>query len=182
VIVVEERPAAERVAENVTDLLRDLGQQLGELHGRLKQLTEIAGAKLAALRRADTAALTQCAADEESLLRQNLGGEPQHKALLARVAQALRHPQPQRATLMEVAERCPEPATSVLRARSEALRQTATELRRKNALVAEVARKLQMHLRGVVADLAGVSPDAALYGPHGEQAGGRIRRYLDAVV
>jgi hypothetical protein len=37
----------------VTDLLRDLGQQLAELHGRLKQLAEIAGEKLAALRRAD---------------------------------------------------------------------------------------------------------------------------------
>lgn len=165
----------------MTDLLRELGQQLAELHGRLKQLAEVAGEKLAALRRADAVALTQCAAREEGLLRENLGGEQRHKALLARLAQALQCPQPARATLTEVTSRLPEPAASLLRARGEAVRQIAADLQRKNGLAGEVARKLQMHLCGVVADLAGGPPEAALYGPHGRQAGGVLRRFVDAV-
>ena len=167
--------------EPVTDLLRDLGQQLAELHARLKQLAEIAGEKLAALRRADTGALTRCAAREERLLRENLGSEPRYKALLARVAQALQCPQPQQATLTDVIARLTEPAASLLRARGEALRQAATELQRKNRLAAEVARKLQSHLRGLVADLASTPPETAVYGPQGRQAGGSPRRFIDAV-
>ncbi len=172
----------------VLDLAQTLTQRLADLHARLRQLAELAGEKLAALRRADAPALTECAAREEILLREQLSDDAQHKALLARLAQTLHCPAAPRVTLAEIADRLPEPAASHLRARTAALRQIAAVLQQKNQLAADVARKLQFHLRGVFTDLA-APPDVALYGPQGHRliagapqpVGEGSRRFIDAV-
>ncbi len=163
------------------DALRDLLAQLNEFHVRLLALLSVATDKLAALRRADAAALLQCAAREEALLRETLGREQQHKILLARFAQGLRWTGSGPPTLTEIAARLPAPENAVLRAQNAALRHTAAELQQKNRLAAEVARRLQMHLRGIFADLAGATDTPAVYGPRGQAQSGSPRRWINAL-
>ena len=175
--VVASRVAPHPPADDVRELLT----QLGELHGRLQELLHIATDKLGALRRADAGALTQCAAREEALLRETLGCEQQHKALLARLAQGLRLGGDRPPTLTQLAGRLPAAESAILRAKSEVLRRTAAELQQKNRLAAEVARRLQMHVRGVFADLAGATETPAVYGPRGRPEAGRPRQWLNAL-
>ncbi len=174
--------AASRVPlPSSADVLRALLTQLGEFHGQLQELLRIATDKLAALRRADAAALTQCAAREEVLLRETLGREQEHKALLARLAQGLRFAAGRPLTLTDLAARLPAAESAVLRAKSELLRRTAAELQQKNRLAAEVARRLQMHVRGVFADLAGATDAPAVYGPRGRPQAGCPRQWINAL-
>jgi flagellar biosynthesis/type III secretory pathway chaperone len=161
--------------------LRELHEQLASLHTLMKQLAELAGEKLAAMRRADTATLDRCTAREAELVKTVFGSEAKRKALLARIAQSLHLPQPERAKLGEIAERLPEPSASALRARNAALREIAAELQQKNRLAAKVAQNLQSHIRGVFAELAGAAQETPVYGPRGQHEGRRPRCWVEAV-
>jgi hypothetical protein len=148
-----------------------LGQHLAELHAALKQLADLADRKLAAMRIADTEALQDCAVREGDLLREMFRGEQRRNAVLASLAQGLHLAEPQRARLMEIADRLPEPLASSIRARGVALRDLAARLQRKNRLAAGVARNLQSHIRGIFAAMAGAAQESQVYGPQGRQGG-----------
>ncbi len=141
--------------------IRDLGARLAELQTALEKLTELATDKLAALSRADAAALQDCAAREEEILREVFRSEPRREAALARVAQSLHGAMSSPIKLKDVAARLPEPFASSLRARSTALQASAAELQRKNRLAGRVAQDLQSHIRGIFAD----AQESPVYGP-----------------
>jgi hypothetical protein len=162
-------------------IVRELSQHLSGLQAALQQLCETATDKLTALRRADTDALSACAAREEQLLKGVFRGEVERKAAIARVAQHLPCSTPQGARLYDIAEHLPEPLASALRARSVALRDVAAELQRKNKLAAGVARNLQGHIRGIFAEVAAAAQESVVYGPQGQHETGRPRAWVDAV-
>ena len=165
-------------AADLTETARELGQHLAALHATLKQLTELANTKLAAMRQADTNALNACAAREEELLREVFRMEQARNAVLARLAQSLHCPN---VRLTEIAARLPEPLASSLRARSLALKEIAGELQRRNKLAAIVAQNLQGHIRGVFADVASATQESLVYGPQGQHEMSSPRRWVDAV-
>jgi len=162
----------------LTDTGRELGQHLANLHTSLKQLAELARTKLAAMRQADTTALTACAAREEELLRDVCRGEQARNAVLARLAQSLHCP---RVRLTEITDRLPQPLASQIRARSVALKEIASESQQRNKLAAAVAQNLQAHIRGIFADVANANQESLVYGPHGQHEMSSPRRWVDAV-
>ena len=161
--------------------LRALNEQLASLHAAMKRLVELANDKLAAMRRADTAALERCTADEAELIKVVFNGEARRKALLARVAQSLHLPHPERVRLRDIAEKLPEPLASALRARNVALREVAVDLQQKNRLAAKVAQNLQSHIRGLFAELAGAAQEIPVYGPRGQHSSSRPRCWVEAI-
>lgn len=162
-------------------VLPALAQELTEFQQVLQQLAQLAGSKITALRAADTPALEACAAREEQLLREVFRREQQRKAVLARTAQALHVATDHGVTLGDLAAALPEPLASSLWARSAGLQAAAEELQRKNQLVALVAQKLQSHIRGIFAEVAGVTTATPLYGPAGQRDARATRTWVDAV-
>lgn len=154
---------------------------LTSLHEMLRQLLELAGRKLAAMRAADTEALRQCAADEGGILRALFEREKQRDAVLARLAQSVQWHEARHARLSEIAERLPEPFSSRLRAKTAGLRRTADELRQKNQLAATVARNLHKHLCAVFDDVANVNQESVVYGPNGRHEHRNQMTWVDAI-
>jgi FlgN protein len=137
---------------------------LGALLGDLRALLAIADRKLAALRSADAAALGRCAAEETRMLRALLAAQPERDAVLAGLAQGLPtegHGLPRPA---DIAANCDEPLASKILAICSGLRTTALELAQKNRLVADVARGLQSHIRGVFREVAEAAEPQSGYG------------------
>jgi len=161
--------------------LQDLLNYLTGLHAALRQLLALSDEKLAALRTADTRALRQCAFREEELLNQVLRQDGERAAILARVAQHLPGCSPQPTRLAELLACLPEPLASPLRARSEGLREIASELARKNRLVASVAQNLQVHIRGIFADVAKAVQESVVYRADGQHEVRSTRCCVDAV-
>ena len=161
--------------------VHDLVARLGELHAALQQLTQLATDKLAAMSRADAAALQDCASREEEILRAVFRSEAQRKATLARVAQGLLGQAPAQTRLKDIAKHLPDALASSLRARSAALQASAAELQRKNRLAGRVAHNLQSHIRGVFADVTAAAQESPVYGPQGQHATGRPRQWVDAI-
>src|ERR1043165_1331870 len=95
----------------------DLLAALDRLGGLLRELAELAQAKLAGIRRADSDALQRCAAREAAGLEQVVSAERERNAALAALAHALRAPELQKASLATVAGELPEPFSSQIRAR-----------------------------------------------------------------
>jgi hypothetical protein len=169
-------------ADNAADpgSVDELLQYLQTLHTLLKKLEELANEKLAALRKADSAALVDCAAREGVLIRDVLFGQQQRDALLARVAQRLPADAGEVTTVSALAQHFSEPISSSLRARGAALRAVAIELRRKNNVVSEVARNLQAHIHGIFTDVANASQETLVYGAKGNPEKSRTRFCVDA--
>jgi len=163
------------------DPVRDLLGTVTSLHELLKQLLQLAGKKLAAMRAADADALQQCAADEAAVLQALFEREKQRDALLARLAQSLQWREAGHPRLSAFAERLPEPFSSRLQAKIAGLRQTAQELRQKNQLAATVARNLHKHIRTVFEDVAKVNQESVVYGPSGKHEQRNMKTWIDAV-
>ena len=92
----------------------ELLQYLQTLHTLLKNLVTLANEKLAALRKADSAALIDCAAREGVLIRDVLFGQQQRDALLARVAQRLPAEAGEVTTVGALAEHFSEPINNTI--------------------------------------------------------------------
>jgi len=153
-------------------LARELLVGLGDVQQILNQLLEAAGHKLAAMRRADAAALHECAAREDRLLRALFAREKQRAAVLAQLAQSLPCPQEGRVRISDVTQWLDEPLASQIRARVAGLRHTAAALHEKNRLAATVARNLHEHIRAVFRELAHGGQESGVYGPNGKHDGG----------
>lgn len=151
------------------DPVRALVGHLAELHAVLKELHEIATAKLGAMRRADAAALQRCAGRESRLLEQALRLARVRPAMIARAAQSLPTGVTSAATLAEICERSPEPISSTLRARMRGLEEIAVRLRESNRIAALVARELHTRVRDLFATLASMNRDKCGYGPQGRE-------------
>lgn len=159
----------------------ELNENLAALQGLLRQLVGQADEKLLAMRSADTSRMHRCTSRESELLAQVARVEQQRGALVARLAQGLPNATPKPPPLRELARDFPEPAGSVLKARSVALRGIAEQLQEKNRLVARVAHKLQSHLREVFAEIASAQQESVVYGPKGQHEQRNARTLLDAV-
>jgi hypothetical protein len=159
----------------------ELLEALSALHELLRQLLELARAKLEALRAADAPNLQRCAARECGVLERLFERERQRDAVLARLAQSLHWEGPAPPRLAEVAAKLPEPVSSRLRAKAAGLRQTAGELRRENRLAAEVAQHLHKHIRAVFEDIARVNQESIVYGPSGRHEQRAAMTWVDAV-
>lgn len=161
---------------------RELLSVLGDLQGLLQQLVDTAERKLQAMREGQPTELTDCTRRELDLLQAVHKAEQRRNATLARLAQGLQCPELRTGTLSMTAEVLPEPQRSQLRARIAGLRQTASDLRQKNQLASEVARRLQVHLRSVFSELARTQQENVVYGPKGQQwTGGGSRLIVDAM-
>lgn len=158
-----------------------LVEYLATLQPRLQALLALAEEKLAALRKADTAALRCCAAREEPLVREVLTQEARRPAILAAVAQALRRPELRNAGLAALAARLPQALAAPLLARHLGLQTVAAQLQRKNRIAAAVARNLQGHIREVFAAVAKCTQEPAGYSAGGNQARSAALVLLDAV-
>lgn len=175
------KPEAPSAAPPTTAMLRELDGYLGRLHAALGELLELAGEKLAAIRKADGRALQRCALREELLVRDVLFGEQQRDALLARVAQGLRLPGCPPGGLTEILEHVPEPWQSSWRARGAGLRRIATELQRKNRIVSQVAHNLHWHIRSLFASVAQAAQESVVYGANGTHETSVKQCWVDAV-
>ncbi len=165
-----------RPALDVEDLL----QQLDDLHGQLDELCDLAGRKLDAIRAADARGLHDCTAAEHRLLGSVLGA---HKtpALPAQLAQHLRDSAGTARRISDLADDLPAPQASRIHARIARVRTIARELQRKNQVVAQVARGLQEHLRGVFAAAADALQDKDMYTRKGQPDGRPASTWIDAV-
>ncbi len=161
--------------------LRELNDLLAKLQTGMTELLELAGQKLAGMRKADAQGLHDCAAREAALLKEVLYGQQQRNAILARLAQALHVQTPRPVTLSDISAALPEPVASALRARSAALQELARDLQRKNKIAASVAQNLQTHIRGVFAEIANVANESLGYSPAGKHEVKRTRCWVDAV-
>jgi hypothetical protein len=173
--------AATAPAAASTDAVIELDATLAALQGGMKALVSVADDKLGAMRRADVEALHACATRETDLLEAHLARERERDAVLARLAQqmpALRAP---RRAWTAVVEALPEPGASRIRARMQGLRAVAGELQKKNALAADVARKLQSHIREVFTAVAHADRECIGYGRHGRQEQTTARQWVDAL-
>ena len=163
------------------DDARELNEHLASLQSLLRQLLAQTVEKLDAIRQADTDRMERCAVGETELLEQVARTEQRRAAITARVAQDVPSARKGRLSLSELVDHLQEPLASVFRARNAALRQLATELQEKNALVARVARNLQTHIREIFAELAKVNQESVVYGPKGKHEQRVVRSWLDAV-
>ncbi len=170
-----------QVSGGVEDTVGLLDAALAGLHGLLRQLVGVTTEKLAAIRSADAAGLHRCAVREAELLNDVFAGEAHRDAVLARLAQQVLAPQPGKPRLAALIDALPEPPASRIRARNAGLQQIAGELQKKNALVADVARRLQRHLRGIFADLAKAQTETVVYGRNGQHEQSTTRAWVDAV-
>lgn len=159
----------------------DLFETLGSLHGRLARLGDLAESKLAAMRAADASRLHELAAEEAAELEALAAEDVRREAALARVAQGMPDRASARPRLAEVAETFSEPQRSKILGKSEGLRAMATRLAEKNALVADVARGLHNHVRGVFAEVAKVNQEAVVYGKDGREHQRTSKSWVDAV-
>ena len=174
-------PIDAKTHPGVEHLAGQLNECLGELHALVKQLGDNAGAKLAAMRRADAATLQQLALDEEDTLRRTAVVERRRAATLAALAQALHWPAARGAKLDELATQLPEPAASQIRARNTGLRVVAENLQKNTRLVADVARSLQTHIRAILEELAGANLEVIRYGAKGTHERTAARTWVDAL-
>ena len=161
--------------------IESLLEIVGALHELMRQLSELASEKLAAMRAADAEALHACAARECAVLERLFAREKERDAVLARLAQSLPWQEPGVPRLSAIAEKIPEPESSRLQAKIAGLRQTAEELQRKNRLAADVAQRLHKHIRAIFEEIAGVNQDADVYGPGGRQEPRATKTWVDAV-
>lgn len=163
---------------NACDALLDT---LGTLHGRLARLGDLAELKLAALRTANAERLHELAAEEAAELESLAADDVRREAALARAAQGLPAGAGSRPRLSEVAEIFPEPLRSKILGKSEGLRAMANRLAEKNRLVADVARGLHNHVRGIFAEVAKVNQEAVVYERDGREYQRTSRSWVDAV-
>lgn len=160
---------------------RALGEALSELQPALRRLIDLSRVKLEALRKADATALVRCAREEGELLQTVQLIERRRRAVLARLAQQLQWPSAVSAPLSHLAERLPEPISSVIRARITPLRDLASTLEKTNRLAASVARNLHQHLRALFAEVARANQETVVYGPLGQLETRTTRAWVDAV-
>ncbi|MBK8914418.1 MAG: flagellar export chaperone FlgN [Phycisphaerales bacterium] len=174
-----ERPGVR--SASIGALAERLDACLGELLGLLTRLGEAAGQRLAALRRADTEALRSTGEEEERVLARTAQVEQARAAILADLAQALHLPTAEPPRLEMLAERLQEPISSRIRARCAGLRSAAEILKKNTRLTADVAQRLQLHIRAVLAELAGVNREPIGYGAGGRTESCVARSWVDAL-
>lgn len=166
---------------DITATARAFLAHLADLQEVLGQLANTATEKLAALRRADAAALQTLTVTETELLQTLFHTAQERGAVLARLAQALQCPDLSNVRLGEIADRLPEPHASALRARSTALRAMTDELQRKNRIAGQVAQNLQQHIHSVFEALRGADQSTVGYGPQGKPETTSGERWVNAV-
>lgn len=166
---------------NVLSLAERLDACLAELQGLMTRLSDSAAARLAALRRADTEALRVQSEEEERVLARTAQVEQTRSAILADLAQALHAPDANPLRLEDLADRLQEPLSSRIRARSVGLRSAAEILKKNTRLTADVAQRLQLHIRAVLAELAGANREPIGYGAGGRTESCVARTWVDAL-
>jgi flagellar biosynthesis/type III secretory pathway chaperone len=160
---------------------RELVENLAALHEGLRQLLALADEKLAGMRAAAPTALLACASREAALLEQVACNTAARRAILARLAQRLRQPDLARAPLGAISEIFDEPVSSLLRARNAGLRDVTQKLQQRNELAADVARRLQGHVRSIFAEITKVAVESVVYGPNGNHEASCRRMLVDAI-
>ncbi|MGE0481724.1 MAG: flagellar export chaperone FlgN [Phycisphaerae bacterium] len=160
---------------------QDICECFTELYTGMTELADLAEQKLAAVRRADTAALAACTSAEAERLNGVARLDQRRAAALAALAQQLHDPTLARARLEEIAKKLPVPFSARLQAKSTGLRQIAERLQEKNRVFAGVARNLQSHVRAVLNDLTGAAAGGPAYGRDGKMETAAGRCLVDAL-
>lgn len=168
-------------AGELSALVAELLTALRAWGAQLTELLEITERKLAALGKADVSGLHDCLQAEAGALEQVVAGEPQRRAILARLAQRLHLPSDPAPPLTKITEQLPEPEASLLRAKTQGLRAAAEKLKKKNGLAASVAQRLHSHIRIALADVANANQRPVGYGPSGRVEQRTTRSWVDAV-
>ncbi len=163
------------------DPRRALLEALAEHQGLIESLLDVSREKMKSIRAADARSLHSCTSRESALLEKTLEFEQRRKAVVARLAQALHLPDPERLTLRQIAKELPEPYASAVRSRMLGLRAVAVELQHANRVAAIVARDLHRHIRDVFAALANANRESVVYGPQGREHLTTSKNILDAV-
>ncbi len=170
-----------RLLAAADDPIKALVQHLAALHALLRELEQIAVAKLAAMRKADAQALQDCASRESHLLEQVLRLARLRPAVLARAAQSLPGAAPAAPTLSQIANRAPQPISSALRARMRGLEEVTLRLQESNRVAALVARELHARVRDLFAALANGQRGKCGYGPQGRETLSGANALFEAV-
>lgn len=160
---------------------QDICDCFTELYAGMAELAELAERKLAAVRRADAAALVACTSAEAVRLHGVAQLDRKRAAALAALAQQLHDPALARARLEEIAKKLPPPFSAKLQAKSAGLRLVAEKLQEKNRVFASVARNLQSHVRAVLNDLTGAATGGPAYGRDGKMETTAGRCLVDAL-
>lgn len=172
---------AQPVRQDLREHVDALIAELSALTQPLADLTELAGQKLDAMRRADATGLRALTDREPTLIAAISQLDQRRGAVLTRLAQALRAPDLATARVSEIASHLPEPHASRIRAKTTGLQRLAADLQKKNDLAGRVARALHMHVRQVFAELARTSQDSVGYGPTGQDERRSGQLLIDAV-
>lgn len=154
---------------------------LGDLAALQEELAVVLDAKLAAMRRADVAAMHSASAREGHLMGQAARLDAARHATVARVAAALGLPRGEPVTLTAVAARVDGAPRAALHVAGARLRDAMLRVAERNRVVSMVSGEMLAHFRSVFAAMARRPESPAEYTPRGGAAHGAECMALDAV-
>jgi hypothetical protein len=148
-----------------------------------EQLAEAIQSRLAAMRRADVAALADFAVREQNLVRQLQELEGTRRSLVVRMAEELDLPgRGVRApTVSQIAARLPEPSRSRLLREADSLKLAALRAARNNRLAGVVSREVLGHLHGVLGSIRPPEEGPFAYAGDGARVAPSPPRIFEAV-
>lgn len=154
---------------------------LDGLYADLRELLDIADAKLTAIKAAAANDLHDLAAQETDALARVMQKEQHRSAAITQIAQALQNPQLTNATLTEVVNALPDDISMKLVGKTAGLTDISEKLKKRNDLVAEVARGVQDHIDDVFTQVARANVESDGYGSKGQPSQHERRKWVDAV-
>ncbi|MGE3180418.1 MAG: flagellar export chaperone FlgN [Phycisphaerae bacterium] len=172
-------PTTLNVATHVAaDALR---AYLDGLYGEMRELLEIADAKLKAIRAAAANDLHDLASQETEALARIMQKEQHRSAAITQLAQALHQPNLTNASLREVIAALPSEISAKLTGKTTGLVDISEKLKKRNDLVAQVARGVQEHIDDVFTQVARANVEPEGYGRNGRPNLQERRKWVDAV-
>lgn len=166
--------------EAMTILARALERLLADLEEQYCCLKSLSQARLAAMRRADRAALSACIQEENLAVQAIVEIEKRRVRIVGELAAGLGSTDGVGTTLTWIALRMKGAAGDRLAAKAQKLREEIGQVRRLNEIGAVVAERLARHMEGLWAQVAATLNHSKTYGRMGAvQPGPRVVSALD---
>lgn len=167
-------------SEAVAILARGLERILGDLSEQYSRLHSLAQARLAAMRRADPAALGACISQENLAVQEIVEVEKRRVRIVGELASMLGSGKGVGTPMGWIAERIDGPIGERLTTKAQNLRNVMETVRRLNEVGAVVAERLSRHMEGLWAQVAATLNHSKTYGRMGAvQPGPRVVSALD---
>lgn len=161
-------------------LARGLEKVLTDLTAQYERLALLARVRMDAMRRANTAALSACIAEESAAIQLIAEIDKRRVRLVGELAKRLSSPAGIGTSLTWIAERLPANLAEGILQRAQRLRELMSEVRDQNQVASVVAERLSRHMEGLWAQVAGSLNHSRTYGRMGSvQPGPQVVSALD---